>query len=172
MTSAPRILVLGLGNDVAGDDAVGLVAARRLRVLLPHDIRVEESSEAGLALLDLISGHTHLLVLDAVVLEHVPEGSVLEYDLSDLRPVQTLAPHYAGLPDLALVASRYGIAFPETVRALAVAIRQPAELREGLSPPVRAAVDEIVRQALSILKDWQADSPPETVTSSGVTSYP
>ena len=47
---APRRLVLGLGNDILGDDAVGLLAARRLRVVLPTSIDILEAAGGGLTL--------------------------------------------------------------------------------------------------------------------------
>jgi Ni,Fe-hydrogenase maturation factor len=46
----PPLLVLGLGNDILGDDAVGLLAARRLRRHLPASIPILESASGGLTL--------------------------------------------------------------------------------------------------------------------------
>jgi len=154
VSPVPPILVLGLGNSMAGDDAVGLAAARALREVLQPEVEVIETGEAGLALLDLVAGRTHLLVLDSVVTDQVPAGTVLRFSLTDLKPVQVLAPHYAGIPELVRVAETYGIPFPAKVQALAVAIRQPSELREGLSPQVEQAVSEVVQRAQTILARW------------------
>ena len=49
--SAPTV-VLALGNDILGDDAVGFHAARSLRSEPWEGVDVVETGEAGLALLD------------------------------------------------------------------------------------------------------------------------
>ena len=60
----PRILVLGLGNDILGDDAVGLLAARRLRAFLPASVDVLEAAGGGIGLLDVLEGYDCALLLD------------------------------------------------------------------------------------------------------------
>ena len=63
----PRILVLGLGNDILGDEAVGLLAARRLRALLPESVDVVESGGGGLDLLDVLEGYDRAILLDSIL---------------------------------------------------------------------------------------------------------
>ena len=47
-TAVPAaLLVLGLGNDILGDDAVGLLAARRLRAFLPDTVDVSNPAAAA-----------------------------------------------------------------------------------------------------------------------------
>lgn len=156
MRRRARTLVLALGNDVAGDDGVGLVTARRLRCLAPADVEIEETGEAGLALLDYMTGYEQALILDAVVSHDVPEGTILPFAMSDLRPIRHLSPHYAGLPDVARIAAQHGIPYPSDVRALGVAIRQPETLREGLSPDIELAVPKLMDAALAVLAEWSS----------------
>ena len=52
--TATRTLVLGLGNDILADDAVGLLAARALRPSLDDSVDVLETSVHGVALIDLL----------------------------------------------------------------------------------------------------------------------
>ena len=51
MESPPRAVVLGLGNDLLGDDGIGLSVAREVRRRAPPGVEVVESGEAGLALI-------------------------------------------------------------------------------------------------------------------------
>ena len=44
--------MLGCGNADAGDDAVGLILAERLRARLPRDIEVIIDTTGGITLLD------------------------------------------------------------------------------------------------------------------------
>ena len=54
----PKTLVLGLGNDLLTDDAIGILAVREVRRRVAHLAQVEvcETMEMGLALLDFIAG--------------------------------------------------------------------------------------------------------------------
>jgi hydrogenase maturation protease len=62
----PNVLVLGIGNDFRGDDAVGLLAARELESMhLPH-VNVVESRGDGARLMRLWKGYPAVLVIDAV----------------------------------------------------------------------------------------------------------
>lgn len=61
-----RPKVIGVGNGWRGDDAAGLVAARRLRELAPDGVEVAEAEGELSALLDLWEGADDVLVIDAV----------------------------------------------------------------------------------------------------------
>ena len=69
MIIAPfKIALLGLGNLMRTDDAVGMLTLQTLAgsSLLPPEVRVIEGGTLGLDLLDSLRGISHLLVLDAV----------------------------------------------------------------------------------------------------------
>lgn len=70
-----RILVLGLGNDILTDDAVGLLVARAVAERLRDrpQIAVRETTEMGLALLDEIADFDALILVDAVQTGRVPQ---------------------------------------------------------------------------------------------------
>lgn len=58
-----KVLVLGIGNPILTDDAVGILVARELHGI---DADVEEASVGGLALLDFILGYDTVIIVDAV----------------------------------------------------------------------------------------------------------
>ena len=66
MTSVPRVLVIGVGNDYRGDDAVGLAVARRLREspLLRVDV-IEATGEGG-RLIEAWTGYGAVVIVDAM----------------------------------------------------------------------------------------------------------
>jgi hydrogenase maturation protease len=72
-----KIAVIGVGQSLRGDDAVGLVAVRQWRKKYPEtanrsDIRVDVSELPGLALLDLLDGSEAAILVDAVKGYSVP----------------------------------------------------------------------------------------------------
>lgn len=95
-----RILVLALGNDLLGDDGVGLEAARQIAGQVDGSVDVVETGEAGLALLELMEGYERALLIDSVVTGRYPPGTVIEFSPEDFRKVVAPSPHYAGLPEV------------------------------------------------------------------------
>ena len=151
-----RILVLGLGNDILADDAVGLLAARSLREELAglQGVTVEETSLHGMALLDLFLGYDSALLLDAIQTGNHPPGTVLDLDPHKLGRVLSPSPHFAGLPEMMAVAEQLSLDFPAAFRILAVEVADPNTIGGAVTPEVAAAVPDLVRRAAEIVRGW------------------
>jgi hydrogenase maturation protease len=72
-----KIAVIGIGQSLRGDDAVGLEAVRQWQENYPDtakrsDIKVDVSELPGLALLDLLDGMEAAILVDAVKCYSVP----------------------------------------------------------------------------------------------------
>ncbi len=158
----PRILVLGLGNDILGDDAVGLLAARRLRAFLPESVDVVESPGAGLDLLDLLEGYDRALLLDTIMTGKHPPGTILEFSGSDFTKRDAPSPHYAGLPTVMQLAENLGLHFPEHFQIVAMEIANPYEVIQALSAAVEGAIPAFVERARMRLRPWLHDLPQPT----------
>src|SRR5215831_3991205 len=65
--SNPEILVIGIGNAYRRDDAVGLVAARRLKNRGSRSFRVLEHHGEGTDLMNCWEGANAVILLDAVL---------------------------------------------------------------------------------------------------------
>ena len=153
----PRLLVLGLGNDILGDDAVGLLAARQLRASLPASVEVRESAGSGLDLLDVLEGSDRALLLDAIATGAHPPGTVLEFGAGDFQKVVAPSPHFAGLPELLQLARQLAIPFPRTIAVLACEVADPYQIREGLSASAEAALPALLARAQRIVGSWVSE---------------
>lgn len=152
-----NILVLGLGNDIMGDDGVGLAAARMLKEQAGASVNVVETSECGLALLELLEGYDKALLLDAVMTGSSPPGTILEFGPEDFDEVVAPSPHYAGLSEVLNLADRLAISFPSEIRVLAMEVESAYEIREGLSDRIQECLAGFVGRARDVLNDWQQD---------------
>ena len=161
-----RTLVLGLGNDLAGDDAVGPLVARALLVELEDVADVVESSSSGLALIEVFAGYDRAIVVDSIVTGRNPPGTVTEMGLLDVGRVVASSLHNAGLPELAAVAARLGLGFPSQTVVFAVEVVDPYTFGIGLSPPVAGAVDELVKRVRSQVRRWEGEAACTTTTPS------
>jgi hydrogenase maturation protease len=151
-------LVLGLGNDLMGDDAVGIIAARRLAREISGRADIRVSNEYGVALLDYFIGYEKALVIDAVTLDGPRPGELIEIDFDDLRPVRGMSPHYAGLPDLKQLAQSIGLAFPDRVMVLAVQIDQPKTVCTDMSPAVENSLERLIEAAKMCIDQWNLET--------------
>lgn len=147
--------MLALGNDLLGDDGVGLKAARTLKSEAAQDADVIETAEAGLVLMELLSGYRRALLLDSIQTGTKPPGTILEFGPGDFRSVTAPSPHYAGLPEVISLAERLQVPFPEEIRILAMEIENSRQVREDLSPQVAAALPDFVDRARAILAGWR-----------------
>jgi len=161
-----RTLVLGLGNDLAGDDAVGVLVARALRKELDGAVDVVESSAAGMALIEVFAGYDRAVVIDSIVTGRNPPGTVTEMGLTEVGRVVAPSVHQAGLPELAAVAERLGLRFPSQTRVFAVEVVDPYTLGADLSEPVAGAVDELVRRVRDQIQRWESGTACTTTTQS------
>lgn len=163
-----RTLVLGLGNDLAGDDAVGIVVARAIRDELSDDPRVDvvESSASGMALLEHFDGYERAVVVDAILTGRRPPGAIVEMGMEETGRVVAPSAHQAGLPELAAVASRLGLGFPSRTRVLAVEVADPYTLGAPMGEAVAAAVPELVGRVRELVLAWQEETPCTTSTPS------
>lgn len=142
----PGTLVLGLGNILLSDEGVGVRAVEALveQVQLPPDVEVLDGGTSGMDLLDQIAGRARLIVVDAVRSGRPPASVV--YLSSDEVPAfftSKLSPHQLGLSDV-LAVLRLMDAAPGRITVIGV---EPVclDLSLSLSPPVAAALPEVVR---------------------------
>jgi hydrogenase maturation protease len=82
------ILVIGMGNLLLGDDAVGPLAVRELsRRLVEYSpvIRFIENYTCGLDLLVEISGYNRVLIIDSLESDKENPGKCIEFSLDELK---------------------------------------------------------------------------------------
>jgi hydrogenase maturation protease len=151
---SPRpVLLLGLGNDILTDDAIGLEVARALREEFADHPRIEvrETSEMGLALLDFLAGRRAVLLVDAIQTGAVPPGTLLEPDPAEWEARGGCNPHLLGVAATLALGRRCGLAMPERVKILAIEAADPFTLGTVLTPALRAALPVAVAQARRLL---------------------
>lgn len=143
-----RLLVLGLGNDVLTDDAVGLHVVRRLQTRLVGQpgIDLRETTEMGLALLDFITGYSAVVIVDSIQTGRAAPGSLHEFDAAALNELTGRTPHFLGVSETLALGRRLGLPMPESVRIFAIEVADPFTLGTALGPALEAALPGIVER--------------------------
>jgi hydrogenase maturation protease len=142
------IRVIGVGNVWRGDDAVGLLVARRLRERLGPSVEVIEAEGDGLALLDLIEGIDHVILIDAVKGVGQP-GATVRLDLSAESRWGTVAPcstHAIGVADAIDLARALG-RLPKQIILYGIEI-ESVDAGASLSGSVCEGLDAVVEQVI------------------------
>jgi hydrogenase maturation protease len=153
---AAPVLLLGLGNDILTDDAVGLHVVHELRrQLAGHDsVDVRETTEMGLALLDFITGYRAVVIVDSIQTGKAAPGFLHEFDAPALKELTGRTPHFLGVTETLALGNQLGLPMPDQVRIFAVEVADPFTLGTAMTPALQAALPAIVdrvRAALEVL---------------------
>jgi hydrogenase maturation protease len=138
--------IIGLGNELRGDDAIGLLAARQLRQAVGNRAQVIEAEMAGVDLMELMKGARVAILIDAARSGQTP-GTVHRLDASAGPIASEIFPrssHAIGTVDALELARAMGV-LPATVIVYGVEAGN-TETGQKLSPPVAKALDQVVEQ--------------------------
>lgn len=152
---AKRVLLLGLGNDILTDDAIGLSIVREARRHLSDDESIEtvETAEMGLVLLDYIVGYRDVVLVDAVQTGKAAPGHMHEMRPEDLKALPVVSPHFLGVGETLALGRQLGLSMPERVRVFAVEVQDPFTIGTQMTPPLQAALPGIVERVLEVLRE-------------------
>jgi len=144
-----KILVLGIGNSILGDDGIGVIVAQELDAKIRDDnVDVLDVNVDGLNLLEIIVGYDKLVVIDAIMTE---EGDV--GDIYRLKPERignpsrsAISPHHFNLTTTLEIGKKlFPNEMPEEVVVYAVKAKDVTSVTEKMTKKMREAVPEVVR---------------------------
>lgn len=146
-----RTIVLGLGNPVRLDDAVGLRVAEAVGRLLDAEpvpgVTVTTSTRAGLELVEILAGASQAVIVDCLVLPDAVPGRVRRLDLDDVAgSARLIGAHDITIGEAIALGRAAGEAMPGDVEIYGVEARETDLIEEGLSPAVEAAVPGLARE--------------------------
>ena len=148
-----KVLVIGIGNELRGDDAVGILVARRVADRHLPGVRVLEHSGEGASLLEAWVGAQSVIIVDAVSSGSAP-GTIRRFDAArEPLPAQAFpsSTHAFGLQDAVEVARALNLL---PTRLVLYGIEGKSfELGEEVSVEL---VDPVARVFESILEDVRA----------------
>jgi hydrogenase maturation protease len=147
-----RTLLLGLGNPLLGDDAVGLKVAALVSQRLDGTagVDVEEEEAGGLRLMERMTGYERVVLVDAAVTGGTP-GTIRRLAPDDLPTQRTGVAHGIDLPRALALGRQLGYPMPSEVRVVAIEAESVLEFRHEMTAAVAAAVEPAVEAVLEEL---------------------
>ena len=135
-------VVVGVGNPLLGDDAIGLEVAKQLDGRINADVKL--AIAGGLELAEMIADYELAVIVDAIEnMEGVKEIDVDEYE-------ESVANHDISFPSAYRILSRY-IRMPK-VRVIGIGIKN-LEIKEGLSEEVKKLMPLAIEKVKEILEE-------------------
>ncbi len=147
-----NVAVVGIGNLSRGDDAIGILAARRIRAELP-DVRVIESSGDITELLECFREFEAIYIIDALYSKRAKPGSIHEFDAVS-----------GALPDTDLLTSSHALGLSQAIELARVLGALPSQLHvmgvqggdfqigEGISKTAQLGVNQVVKLVINKIK--------------------
>lgn len=147
-----KILVLGIGNLLLSDEAVGvrIIEALEQRYAFTPEIEIVDGGTAGMELIETMANRDHMIVADAVLTGSAP-GTVTVLRDNEVPALFTrkISPHQLGLADV-LMALQLTDEFPGRLTLVGVE-PQLLDPTIGLSVCVQQAIEPALAQVLAAL---------------------
>jgi len=136
-----RTIVLGIGNPVLTDDAVGIKVARHFEGVVDTEILMTTDFKV----LDKLLGYDRAIIVDGVRLGDAP-GTVREFTPDDLFYTHTFSgTHNLSLPTtLKIGYELFGPEMPREIKIVTVEVADATSFGRECTPEVAAAVPEAV----------------------------
>jgi len=141
-------LILGIGNLILTDDGVGIKIAQKLKKGNPK-LEVVETSEAGIALLDLMVGYDKLVLIDSIKTEKGEPGDLYKLELGDLKPSKDCSSsHGIGIATAFELGQKMGYNLPKLVSIYAVNIKDNSTFGDNCTEEIKERIPFIVKQII------------------------
>jgi hydrogenase maturation protease len=158
-----KTLILGLGNDLYGDDGIGLHIIHLLKEnpsLLEtgsapgNQIDLHPCGLTGLAILDEIVGYDNLVIIDTIKRKNPETGRITVMEEKDIRHIPGPSPHYVSLPQMIEIGRRLRLKVPDKIKVIAVEAKNMYNMGEKLTPEMEKAVPGILSRLNSLIEDF------------------
>ena len=152
-----KTAIMGFGNPVRSDDAVGIYVIEQLRKKLPEseDITIFDMGTAAFEVLFGLKGHDRIILVDAVLNSNEPVGTLFKVPAEEVMKAPQDDPlvFLHGMKwDQALSYTKKILQddYPEDIQVYLIAIEN-TKLEVDLSNVVREAGDKVVQHILEDL---------------------
>ena len=152
MEEKPTFALLGVGNLIQGDDAIGIIACAYLahNFTFTPPLEIIEADVLGMKLLDFFIRFEKLLILDTMLIDEAP-GSLWHVPASALEGLgfAKTSAHEIGVLEALEMVQLLDAKLPQ-VEILGV-VPEYVGLKMGLSPTLDAAFEFMIHRTLEVL---------------------
>ena len=144
-----KIVVVGIGNLLLGDEGFGIRVVEELRKLkLPENVEVHDGGTLGLQILNFLDNADFAIIVDVVKAKGKP-GQLFVFEINDAKSKPMLSMHDLDLVK-AVEIGKFAYNLPKKIVVVGV---EPEKIEESLelSEEVRKAIPKAVSKVLELI---------------------
>ena len=147
--------MLGIGNELAGDDIIGIKAVREVEEIGPSEIDYKQISTGGLQVLESILGYDKVLIVDSVE-TNSPNNRILKLNSKDFSKATFLAsPHDVNFPTALEIGRKTSPELmPKVIRIIGIEIPVQEFITDKVSKETMAKIPMITEMILEEINDF------------------
>jgi hydrogenase maturation protease len=142
-----KVLILGVGNLLKGDDGVGLHIVDLLRNEELGDTVDIKDGVSGFDILGEIAGYDKVIIIDAIKTNGQP-GTIYTFSLNELRAQKaehSFSSHNLNLSSLIQLGEKiYPGKIPDDIIIIAIEAKDISTLSETCTPEVEKAIPQVI----------------------------
>ncbi|MBN2502734.1 MAG: hydrogenase maturation protease [Anaerolineales bacterium] len=151
-----KMLVIGLGNPILGDDRVGWVVVENVQERLgKNGVDYAFLSVGGIRLMEHMAGYDRVIIVDAIITEGGKPGEIHSFPLAELPDPtggHTTSVHDTSLMTALEMGRMMDVYIPEDVHVIGIEAHRVYDFAEELTPDVASAVNEAVDKVCALIK--------------------
>lgn len=146
-------LVLGIGSPLVCDDAIGFQVVEAMKVLDIPDLDLDQQAVSGLDLIEIMMDYQKVVVVDAIVSEQYPAGTVMLLQPEDFKnAIHGSNPHEVNMHMAIELGRRLAPdRMPRDISFVAVEVNDVWTVTDIMTEEVQAAVPKAVEAVLKVL---------------------
>ncbi len=146
-----KTLILGIGNEILGDDAVGIKVVDKCKSMLNRRaVDFLTLNTLGLDLLNIIQNYEKIIVVDGVITKKLRVGEVAKINLNSNCSAIKYSIHDIGIKDVLEIAKKLNLKIPEII-IYGIRIKKP-KLGNDMCELVKNAIPKTVHLIVKDLK--------------------
>lgn len=149
------LIILGLGNEILGDDGAGILVAEKLKKRLQNisQIKVDTTSLGGLRIIDLIKDYNSAIIIDTIKSGMKPVGHIYMFSHKNfINSLRMVSYHDINFCTAIEFAKKMNIQMPETIFIYAIEAKEIDEFTDKISNEVKAAIDTCTEKIISFIE--------------------
>lgn len=140
------LLILGIGNTIRGDDAIGIFCVRRLKESLKDlkEVEIKECEESGVGLLNLLEGYRKIIIIDGITTGRRKVGYIYKFSKKEIMNSSGVySSHNLGLATIFKLAEMLNLEISEDISIYAIEIKKNFSFHEGISSSLERALERV-----------------------------
>lgn len=156
--SIMKNLILGIGNPILCDDSIGILLTHEIQKRIGNstDITFEETSVAGVNLLDIMCGYDKVVIIDAVQTGS-PVGTIHTYDINKINTQlkNECIHHNLTLFQTIELGKKMNMPMPSSIHIIAIEVEDVTSFTKELTDGLKYKLPEVIEGVMLKIKECE-----------------